>query len=773
MNAHWQPLIPAPSDAAPAFDQPPSRLREHVDLLLDSRWKIAKFTAVALLIGATYAMFGPRVYEANVLIQVEDPERSGGTLVGDSASSALNAKTPTAGEAEILRSRLVLGQAIEDTKLYIEAEPLYVPIVGHWLARRAKTLSEPGFAGLSGYVSGNERIVVAQMDVPADLEGTRFLLTAGENGAYTLTHPKLDAPIEGTVGTPLDAETPIGPIHLLVGSVSGLPGAAFSLVRQSKQLTLLELQKDLRVIEKGKQSSVMDVSWQTGNRTQLANLLNEVARLYVRVNIDQKTAQAQRALNFLGGELPKFKQQLEDSEEVYNQYRNRNGTISLDDEARNALSQNIDLQTKLFDATQKRLELTERFTARDPSVMTIDAQIASLKKALGGVEQRIRRMPMMQQDSLRMQRDIKVNTDLYVSLLNSSLQMRLAKEGRIGNVRVLDQALTPEKQIRPKASITMALSLLAGLFLGAASTFLRRSWRNTIASPAEIETHTGLDVYSTVTLSAQQRLLDRAAHHGKPGVHVLAALHPDDPALEGLRRLRTALKFAMPHAPNNRIMISSATPGAGKTFVSANLAAVFASTGRRVLLIDADLRRSSLAPRFGLKRRDGLSELILGSVELENAIHKGVLPHLDVMATGALPADPTGLLTSDAFSRVLEMVSARYDVVIVDTPPALLASETAEMATCMGTLLMVARAGDNELGDLTESVKQLRYAGAHFQGVVLNALDTRQRYYGSLAYRYGGYRLRVHEYPSVVAELPCPATKIAAAATTSAAGATA
>jgi len=728
-----------------------------MDLLHDNRWTIAKITAVALLIGAAYAMFGPRVYEANVLIQVEDPERSGGTLVGDSASSALNAKTPTAGEAEILKSRLVLEQAIEDTKLYIEAQPHYIPVVGAWLARRAKTLSEPGFAGLSGYVSGNEQIVVAQMDVPAEFEGTRFLLTAKSDGAYTLTHPKLDAALEGSVGKPLDANTPLGPIHLLVGSISGLPGAAFELVRQSKQLTLLELQKDLRVIEKGKQSSIMDVSWRDGDRMQLANLLNEVARLYVRVNIDQKTAQAQRALNFLGSELPKLKTQLEQSEEVYNQYRNQNGTISLDDEARNALTQNVELQTKLFDATQKRLELTERFTARDPSVQTIDAQIASLKKALGSVEQRIRRMPQLQQNSLRMQRDIKVNTDLYVSLLNSSLQMRLAKEGKIGNVRVLDQAVVPEKPIRPKAAITMALALLAGLFAGAATAFMRRSWRNTIASPAEIEAYTGLAVYSTVPLSPQQRLLDRAVHKGTPGVHVLAALHPDDPALEGLRRLRTALKFAIPGAPNNRIMISSATPGAGKTFISTNLAAVLASGGRRVLLIDADLRRSSLAPHFGLKRRGGLSELVQGTIEVDNAIHKSVLPNLDVITTGSLPADPTGLLTSDAFARMLEKLSERYDTVIVDTPPTLLASETAEMATCMGTLLMVARAGDNELGDLSESSKLLRHAGAQFQGVVLNALDTRQRYYGSLAYRFGGYRLRMHDYPGAPAELPAPA----------------
>lgn len=224
MNAHWQPALPAPSvpDAA-ASDNPPSRLREHVDLLLDNRWRIAGITAVALLLGAAYAMFGPRVYEANVLIQVEDPDRSGGTLVGDSASNALNAKTPTAGEAEILKSRLVLEQAIENTKLYIEAQPLYVPIVGAWLARHAKALSEPGFAGLSGYVSGKEQIVVAQMDVPVDLEGKRFLLTAGANGSYTLTHPKLDKPITGTVGVPLDAQTPLGPIHLLVGSISACP----------------------------------------------------------------------------------------------------------------------------------------------------------------------------------------------------------------------------------------------------------------------------------------------------------------------------------------------------------------------------------------------------------------------------------------------------------------------------------------------------------------------------------------------------------------------
>ncbi|MGJ7530227.1 polysaccharide biosynthesis tyrosine autokinase [Variovorax sp. GB1P17] len=737
MNARWQPLLPAPSGAEPVWPQH-SRFQEYLDILIDSRWLIAGITALVLLLGSAYALLAPRVYEANLLIQVEDADRSAGNFPGDSAANGgLSVKTPTAGETEILRSRMVLGQAMENTKLYITAQPHYLPLVGAFVARHSKTLSTPGFLGLGNYVSGTERITVAQMDVPPAFEGKRFLLVAGDGGNYTLTQSGLETPLQGTVGVPLDASIPGGALHLLVGSFEAEPGGAFELVRNSKQLTLLGLQNDLRVIEKGKQSGVLDISLQAGNRMQLADVLNEISRLYVRQNIDQKTAQAERALAFLGTELPKFKQQLEQSEDSYNQYRNLNGTISLDDEARNALSQSVDLQAKLLDAKQKRLDLVGRFTAAHPAVMTLDTQIASLKKELGGVDGRIRRMPMLQQNSLRMQRDIKVNTDLYASLLNSSLQMRLAKEGKVGNVRVVDQALLPEKPIRPKALIVVVLSLATGLFLGVLTALLRKTLKKSIGSPAEIEALTGLDVYSTIPLSPQQRLLDRAILNGRPGVKLLASQYPDDPALEGLRRLRTALKFVMLGAPNNRILISSATPGAGKTFVSANFAAVLASSGKRVLLVDADLRRGSLCSQFGLIRHGGLSDVLAGSLRIEEAIHPLVLPHLDVLTTGELPRDPAGMLTSDAFARTLATLSARYDVVVVDAPPTLLASETAEMAPSMGTLLLVARAGDSEMGELHESAKRLAHVGASFHGVVFNGLDTSLRHNGSRSYGYG------------------------------------
>ncbi|KIQ30927.1 tyrosine protein kinase [Variovorax paradoxus] len=745
MNARWYPPLPAPLGAEP--ERPRSGLREYIDILLDHRWLIAAVTAVALVLGACYALFGPRVYESNVLIQVEDPDRSGSPA--DAAVNGVSVKTPTSGEAEIMKSRLVLGQAIENTRLFITAQPHYLPLVGAFMARHSKGLSTPGFLGMGGYVSGTERISVARMDVPSDLEGKRFLLTTGADGSYTLTHPDLAAPLQGRVGVPLEASVPGGSINLLVASFEALPGAAFELTRRSKQLVLLDLQRDLRVIEKGKQSGVMDVSWQTGNPMQLTDLLNEVSRLYVRQNIDQKTAQAERTVNFLGTELPKFRQQLEQSEEVYNQYRNQNGTVSLDDEARNALAQNVDLQSKLFDARLKRLDLASRFTALHPTVVTLDAQIASLRKELGTVDARIRRMPMLQQNSVRMQRDIKVNTDLYASLLNSSLQARLAREGRIGNVRVLDPALLPEKPVRPKAAIVMALALAAGLFLGSAAAILRKMLKSTVANPDEIEAHTGLAVYSTIALSTHQPALDRAIRLGRPGVQLLAATHPEDPALEGVRRLRTTLSFVMLGAPNNRILMTSATPGAGKSFVSANFAAVLAASGKRVLLIDADMRRGNLAGPFGLEQEDGLAELIAGEATLLRTIQTHVLPNLDVITSGTLPQDPSAALSSDAFAKLLETLSARYDTVVIDAPPILLATETVAMASGMGTLLLVARAGDSQLGDMVESARRLAHVGASFHGVVLNGLDMRQRHYGSYGYGYGLYRFRPHAYPAV------------------------
>ena len=164
-------------------------LAEYWDILVDNRWLVAVVVAAALFLGAAYALFGKPVYEVNLAVQVEDSGNSAGSFLGDAAASLLSVKTPAAGEIEILRSRAILGKAVENTKLYISARPRYAPIVGSWLSRRATELSDPGFMGLSGYVTGTEKILVPQFDVPPDFEEKPFTLTVGTNGQYELSAP--------------------------------------------------------------------------------------------------------------------------------------------------------------------------------------------------------------------------------------------------------------------------------------------------------------------------------------------------------------------------------------------------------------------------------------------------------------------------------------------------------------------------------------------------------------------------------------------------------
>lgn len=745
MNALQQSIPPSQS-----FDSNEDGINfaEYFDIVVDNRWLILAITVLALGLGFAYALFASPVYESNLLVQVEDSEKSAGSFLGDTASSLFSVKTPAAGEIEIIRSRMILGQAVENTKLYIEARPKYIPIIGRWMARRSESLSEPGFMGFKGYTSGTEKIVVPQFDVDKSFEGIPFTVTVMQKGSYSLTHPLLSKAIIGVVGAPLISNEPGLAFKLLVSEIDGNPGAEFIVNRFSKLLILNTLQSEIKVMELGKQSGVMNVSLQGTNPFKLAELLNEIGGLYVRQNIDRKAAEALKTLGFLDTQLPQFKRQLEQSEDVYNQYRNQRGTVSLDDEAKNALAQTVELQSRLMEAQQKRRDLSSRFTDNHPSVQTIDSQIAAWNREIAAVNTRIRQMPILQQDTVRMQRDIKVNTDLYQSLLNSSLQMKLAKEGKVGNVRLLDEALVPEDAIKPKRTVILLISLFAGLFFGGVASILRTNFFGGVRNPQEIEASTGVGVYSSIPLSVAQEQLAKSVQNKEKGLHLLAISSPNDPAIESLRSLRTALQFAMLEAGNNRVLITGGTPGVGKSFVSVNFSAIMAAAGKRVLLIDADLRKGYINQYFSIPRANGLSELIANRERLNDVIHVGVVPNLDILTTGVLPPNPAELLMSESFSSILEEISALYDLVIIDSPPVLVAADAVAVAAHAGTILLVARSDKTQLGELHESIKRLAHVGQSINGVLLNAMDMSRRYYGSYGYRYSSYKYTQYNYES-------------------------
>lgn len=737
---------PSPVSAA---DEEDLDIGRYVDVLLSNKWLIAAITLVVFVIGATYAFLERPVYESNMVIQVEDTEGGGKGILAE-AGGLVDVKTPATAEIEIIRSRMIAGQAVEATKLYIAAGPRYVPYVGGWMARRANGLSDPGFLWLDGYVSGTERILVSQFDVPTHMEGGLFTVTAKADNQYTLDYPGMQQ-LTGTVGTLLKAETPEGPITLKIDQLAGKPGALFNLYRYAKLPTTIGLQSSLSLSERGKNSGIVNVSLQDTDPFKLTRVLNAVGDQYVKQNVERKAAEAQKTLAFLDVQLPLFKKQLEASEEVYNRYRNQKGTVAFSEEAALILGQSVDRQTKLLDAQQRRRELESRFTSAHPSVQTLDNQIAALKSDMGSIQERIKGLPAIQQEAVRMERDVKVNTELYQSLLNNALQLRLVKEGKIGNVRVLDEAVVPTQPVKPNRKVIMAAALALGLFLGIIAAFVRSSFiEQRLRDPHEVEADTGLPVFSTIPLSPSQSAIAKRRLSGATGVRLLAIENPDDPAVESLRSLRTAMQFAMLESPNNRVLISGPTPGVGKSFVTANFAALMAAAGKRTLLIDADLRRGHTHQYFGLQRHGGLSELIAGSLTVQQTVHRQVVPNLDFLATGQLPPNPAELLVSDSFKTTLERLSEQYDLVVIDTPPVLVAADTSTVAAHTGTVLLVARADQSTMGELKESTRRLAMGGKAATGVLLNAMDLGRRTFAP--YKYGRYRYTSYNYESILPE---------------------
>ncbi|CAN5901686.1 polysaccharide biosynthesis tyrosine autokinase [soil metagenome] len=726
-------------------------LGHYLDILVANKWLVAAITAIVLAIGVAYALLSQPIYESNLLIQVEEENNNANKSFLGEANAQFDVKTPASAEIEILRSRMIVGQAVEATKTYIDAYPRYVPLIGGWLSRHASQLSNPGFLGFGGYVSGTEKITVSRFEVPPALEPSEYILTAKGDGAYTLEHKGWSEVLTGKVGTMLKADTPQGPIEFTLAELLGKAGAQFRVIRLSKQATIEALQSRLVLAEKGKQTSVISATLQDPDPIKVTQILNAIGSQYVRQNIERKAAEAQKTLAFLDVQLPQYKRQLEESEQLYNGYRNQKGTVAFDEEAKLVLATAVDRQTKLLEAQQRRRELEARFTANHPLVQTLDAQVAALSRDINEVQGRIKALPGIQQDAVRMQRDVTVNTTLYQSLLNQALQLRLVKEGKVGNVRLLDSATVPDWPVKPQRGMIVLIALVLGLFLGILAAFIRNALvEQRIRDPHELEMNIGLPVFSSIPLSPAQKGIAQRRLTGATGVRLLAIERPDDLAIESLRSLRTAMQFAMLESPNNRVMITGATPGVGKSFVTANFAALMAAAGKRTLLIDADLRRGHIHQYMGLQRHGGLSELIAGSLTIQQTVHKQVIPNLDLLATGQLPPNPGELLLSESFNTTLEKLSEQYDLVIIDTPPVLVAADTAAVATHAGTVLLVARAHTSTMGELKEATRRLALGGKAANGVLLNAIEPSRQGYG--AYKYGRYRYTNYNYESILPE---------------------
>lgn len=714
-------------------------IRSYLDTVLDNRGLIAAIALTVSLIGIGYAFTAKPVYETNLMIHVEEATNKDTKNILGEMNSLFEYKTEASAEMELLRSRLVISRAIDNLRLYVNARPKRFPVIGNWLAKYNKDLSSPGIFGMGGYAWGAESIDVSTFNVPDALLNKQFVLTVEENGQYRLRQGEEEIELTGKTGTTLNANTDNGAIELRIDKVAANPGAQFYLTRSSRLSTIEGVQKSLTVAEQGRQSGVIGVTLEGSDPQIISSVLNEIGKEYVRQNADRKTEEANRALATLNKQLPELKAQLEQSEAELNKFRNTHGTIDLGEEAKLSLQQSAAAKLRRIELQQKRTELLSRFTNLHPAVIGVDDQIREINGEIRRVQEQIKTMPLLEQDVLRLTREVKVNTDLYTALANTAQQLRLITVGKGNNVRLVDTPVAPERPVTPNRPKIIAVSILLGLFLGIIAAFVRKALRGGIEDASEIERMLGMPVYATIPHSKTQEDLYEETTSNSKKLPLLARVSSTDIAIESLRTFRAALQHGMAHAKNNLVLIAGPTPGMGKTFVSVNLAAIQAASGKRVVLIDADLRNGHLHRYFDLGRQNGLTDCIAGARRIDQVVHKGVMENMDFVSTGSLPPNPSELLLHPNFELILKSLSTNYDMVLIDAAPILPVADTLIIGAHVGSIYVMTRSGVTTPGEISEAMKRLHQAGLAPKGVVFNDIQARPGRYG-YGYRYGKYR---------------------------------
>jgi succinoglycan biosynthesis transport protein ExoP len=328
-----------------------------------------------------------------------------------------------------------------------------------------------------------------------------------------------------------------------------------------------------------------------------------------------------------------------------------------------------------------------------------------------------------------LKRDLDTNRQLYEGLLEKLKEAGVSAGLRSNNFRIVDVARVPMGPIEPNIPRNLSFAFMLGLTSGIGLAFLLEGLDNTVRTTEQAQMISGLPPLGMIPLGSRSAREGASAKRlviatSKEAVELITQVRPQSQMAESYRALRTSLLLSSLGAPPKVIMVTSALPQEGKTTTSINCAVVLAQKGIRVLLIDADLRRPSIHKTLGMGPRSGLSNVLTGSATLESAITRSsILPNLDVLPAGTPPPNPAELLASSNMRDVLEQLRARYDHIVVDTPPALSVTDAVVLSPRADAIVLVIRSGQTTKQALRRSRDILMQVNAKVSGVLLNAVD--------------------------------------------------
>jgi len=707
-------------------------LGQLVQVILDDIWWLIAIAAAVVAIAGAYCVLAKPIYSADAHVRVEQADNTSQALTQTQTGAAITSSSsslPTDAEIEIIKSRGVVAPVVEQMKLNFSVTPKTLPLLGS-IAARVATPGEPAkpWLGLSSYAWGGEVVDVDSIDVLPALEGQKLTMKALDGGRYELHAENGALLLRGQVGQQAQG----GGVTMLVNKLVARPGEEFTVMRANDLDAISAFQSAISVQEQGKQTGVIQISLEDKNPEHAALVANALAQSYVRQHISNKQSDASKMLDFLKSEEPRLKSDLERAEAALTAYQRQSGSINASEEAKVYLEGSVQYEQQIAGLRLQMAQLTERYGDDHPMLKAAREQMAELQAQRTKYADRFRDLPATEVKAVQLQRDAKVAEDIYVLLLNRVQELSVQKAGTGGNVHIVDAALRPGSPVKPKKALILSAATILGLIAGTGFVFLRRNMFKGIDDPEHIERAFRLPVFGLVPMSAEQTLLENGfARGGQRGGErlrsVLANARPKDVTVESLRSLRTSMQFTIMDAKNRIVMLTGPMAGVGKSFLTVNLAVLLAHSGKRVLMIDGDMRRGVLERYLGGTQENGLSELLSGQISLEESIRASEIENLSFISCGRRPPNPSELLMSPRLPQYLDALAKRYDVILIDTPPVLAVTDASIIGAYAGSTFFVMRSGMHSEGEIIDSLKRLRGAGVHVQGGIFNGMPARAR----------------------------------------------
>lgn len=553
-------------------------------------------------------------------------------------------------------------------------------------------------------------------------------------------------------------------------------------------------------------TKLVKVHYESKSPALAAQVANTLAEVFIESNLESRLAMTRTTTSWLNERLEAIRADLNKSEEALQAFRDKEQLVSVGGGSRGLVEQQVtentqrlqdaarkktelasaykkvqeangdfakleninmlqinkvvlDAKGRVLEETQKLKSLASRYGPKHPMMATakasLDSAITSYHSQLliaaqglktdyevaaetehqlnvqdEGVRNQVRGLDRKQAQLDSLQRDVATNRDLYNLFLTRFKETETAGNYQELVARVIDPAVIPEKSSKPKKKKTLLWAFAIGLALGLLSALLRHLLSDTIVAADEMELLTGLQVLSALPEFGDQ-------DHGS----MQFVSEPKTGFSEGIRSVRTGILLADLSYKRKKVVVTSSVPKEGKTTISCNLAMALGQM-ERVLLIDCDLRRPSVAKALGMPDKlPGLTEYLAGTAQLNQCIHHIENGKIDVLPVGAIPPNPGEVLASQKFHLLIESFAAQYDRIIFDSAPCQAVSDTLLLAQHVDAVIFAVKAESTTRSLIKNSVRQLRYARAPLTGAIINAVDMKRhsKRYGSYYYDYRYY----------------------------------